>query len=163
MKSRQQGFSYLVALFMVAILSVLSLRAMENVRTKERREKEAQLLFVGQAYRNAIREYYENTSGTAKRYPPDLESLLIDIRANRMRRPLRKLYRDPITSSTTWGVVWGEADGVMGVTGVYSLSTQEPIKIGGFPVDLRSFTGAKHYHEWQFVYQPFSGQAPSES
>lgn len=151
MKRREQGFSYLVALFMVAILSVLSLRGLENIRTKECRDKEAQLLFIGQAYRTAIRDYYENSPGTEKQYPPDLKSLLLDDRASRTRRPLRKLYRDPMTSNDAWGTIPAASGGVMGV---YSLSAQEPIKQGGFPAGLMNFVGAKKYQEWQFVYQP---------
>jgi type II secretory pathway pseudopilin PulG len=140
---RQKGFTYMIALFMVATLSVVSLRAMERTLTKDRREREAELLYVGQAYRQAIQVYYQNSPGTAKKYPPDLQSLLQDARTTSLQRPLRKLYRDPITSS---------ADG--GVMGVYSLSTQQPIKVSGFPVTLFGFTGAKSYQQWQFVYQP---------
>ena len=147
----QRGFSYLVALFMVAILSVVSLRALENTRTNEQRDREAELLQVGQSYREAIRMYYDNTPGAAKQYPPDMQSLLLDERGNITRRYLRKLYRDPITASQDWGIISSESGGVMGV---YSLSTQKPIKIDGFPTELMSFTGAKRYQDWQFVYQP---------
>jgi type II secretory pathway pseudopilin PulG len=148
---RQKGFTYMIALFMVATLSVVSLRAMERTLTKDRREREAELLYVGQAYRQAIQVYYQNSPGTAKKYPPDLQSLLQDARTTSLQRPLRKLYRDPITSSLNWGIV-SSADG--GVMGVYSLSTQQPIKVNGFPVTLFGFTGAKSYQQWQFVYQP---------
>ena len=149
--ARQQGFSYVIAMFMVAILSILSLRALENSLTKKRRDQEAELLFVGQAYREAIRSYYENSPGTAKTYPDDLTSLLLDSRTTTTRRPLRRLYMDPITKSQQWGLVQ-TADGK--VMGVYSLSLQQPIKIGGFPVALTAFKDAKHYRDWQFVYQP---------
>ncbi len=56
MKLRQHGFSYLIAMFLVASLSLIAVRGLQNALTEERREKEAEVLFVGQAYRTAIRQ-----------------------------------------------------------------------------------------------------------
>jgi type II secretory pathway pseudopilin PulG len=156
----QSGFTYIVALFLVATLSVISLQAVERSLTKDRRDKEAQLLYVGQAYRQAILTYYENSPGTAKAYPPDLQSLLQDSRTTTLQRPLRRLYWDPMTASSTWGIVPGPSGGIMGV---YSLSTQQPIKIAGFPVALTGFTGATSYQQWQFTYQPILPAQPVQS
>ena len=159
-RRRQSGFTYIVALFLVATLSVISLQAVERSLTKDRRDKEAQLLYVGQAYRQAILTYYENSPGTAKAYPPDLQSLLQDSRTTTLQRPLRRLYWDPMTASSTWGTVISPSGGIMGV---YSLSTQQPIKIAGFPVALTSFTGATSYQQWQFTYQPILPAQPVQS
>lgn len=148
---RQQGFSYLIALFLVALLAVLSLRGLEVTLMKERRDKEAELLLVGQAYRQAIKAYYENTPGSDKQYPAELKALLEDGRTTRMNRPLRKLYRDPVSGGEEWGIVPAPGGGVMGV---YSLSTQAPIKTNGFPAELLGFINAKQYQGWKFVYQP---------
>lgn len=147
----QAGFSYVVAMFMVAVVAIVSVRALENTATQERREKEAELLLIGQAYRDAIRTYYENSPGSSKTYPAELKALLLDERTTRLRRPLRKLYRDPISASNDWGIVRSESGGVMGV---YSLSMLKPVKIDGFPPELGHFKNAQHYKEWQFVYQP---------
>lgn len=151
MARREGGFTYVIVMFVVAVLSILSVRALENSLTKAQRGKEEELLFVGQAYRDAIRSYYDNTPGTAKQYPPELTSLLLDERTTTTRRPLRKLYRDPMTGSEQWGVVLTE-DG-KGIKGVYSLSQQQPVKTGGFSDDLAAFAAAKTYRDWQFVYQ----------
>jgi type II secretory pathway pseudopilin PulG len=139
----------MIALFMVATLSVVSLRAMERSLTNDRRSREAELLFVGQAYQQAIQTYYQNSPGT-KSYPPDLPSLLQDDRTTTLQRPLRRLYIDPITLGQ-WGTVSAPDGGIMGV---YSLSMQQPIKVNGFPAALIGFIGAKSYQGWQFVYQP---------
>lgn len=147
----QRGFSYPIAMFLVALVAIVSVRALENSMTAERREKEHDLLAVGQAYREAIRTYYDNSPGTSKSYPPDLQALLLDARATRLRRPLRKLYRDPITASTEWGVVRTDNGAVKGV---YSLSSLKPFKTDGFPAELKSFQGARQYKQWQFVYEP---------
>lgn len=147
----QRGFSYPIALFLVAVVTIVSVRALENTMTAERREKEQDLLVIGQAYRNAIKTYYDNSPGTSKTYPPDLQALLLDARATRLRRPLRKLYRDPVTTSTEWGIVHTESGAIKGV---YSLSTLKPFKSDGFPDELKSFINARQYKQWQFVYEP---------
>lgn len=147
--SYQGGFSYLIALFAVAVVALLSLRALEHQKTKEQRIKEEELLFVGLAYQNAIRAYYEGSPGSAKQYPAELSDLLFDGRATKIKRPLRRLYRDPITGSENWGLI-RNADG--NLIGVYSLSTEKPIKVGGFPKELQSLTGANRYQDWKFVF-----------
>jgi type II secretory pathway pseudopilin PulG len=150
-KGREHGFSYMVALFAVAIIGVMSTRAMQNLQTMEQREREDDLLFVGQAYLRAIAQYHDQSPGTVKRYPPDLQSLLLDERAVRVRRPLRRLYSDPVGKSNQWGTVEAPDGGVMGV---YSLSPQTPVKRTGFPAALEQFEGATSYQDWKFVYIP---------
>jgi type II secretory pathway pseudopilin PulG len=155
---RQQGFTYVIVMFLVAVVSIISVRAMENTKTTLRREKEAELLLVGQLYRNAIRSYYENSPGSLKAYPKKgdfgdpMDLLVLDGRTTRPQRHLRKRFRDPITGSKDWGIVYS-GDSIIGV---YSLSTQEPIKKDGFPPELAAFKDAKTYTAWQFVYQPVS-------
>ncbi|MBC3832900.1 type II secretion system protein [Undibacterium amnicola] len=148
---KQQGFSYLIALFLVSMVAVVSVRAMENLASSERHDKETELLWVGQAYKKAIRQYYENSPGTVKKFPKELAQLLMDDRATKIARPLRRLYRDPITASDEWGIIRDQEGGIMGV---YSLSTVKPFKTAGFPADLVSFTGATRYSDWHFIYQP---------
>ncbi len=111
-------------MFLVAVLSIVSVRALENTLTAERRDKEEQLLLVGQAYADAIAAYYNGSQGTQKRWPKKPDDLLLDEHANRVSRPLRKLYRDPITGSKVWGYVYNGDD----LIGVYSLSTLKPLK-----------------------------------
>jgi type II secretory pathway pseudopilin PulG len=148
---RQRGFSYVVVMFLVALLSFAALKAVQVTRTIERRDKEAELLWVGNAYRKAIRDYYEGTSGSSKKYPAKLKDLLYDGRLSNPTRPLRMLYRDPITGKSDWGLVMGANDTIVGV---YSLSTEKPIKRDGFLPEQASFTNAEQYSSWQFVYRP---------
>lgn len=145
---RQQGFSYVIVMFLVAVLSIISVRAIDVTLTAERRDKEAELIWRGLAYRAAIREYV-NSSGTAKDYPETLDDLLDDTRFTVSRSPLRKLYRDPMTEDGKWELV-RNADGKL--IGVASRSTRKPLKQAGFPPDLGAFTNAAHYSDWRFVY-----------
>lgn len=150
-RTKARGFSYVVVMFLVAVVAIASVRAMEVTITSERRSKEAELLWVGNAYRNAIRTYYDGASGSNKTYPAKLEELLYDGRLTRPTRPLRKLYRDPVSGSTAWGIV-KDQDGA--VIGVYSLAKGKPIKRAGFPPELASFANANSYSDWKFVYKP---------
>ncbi|OEZ54890.1 type II secretion system protein [Duganella sp. HH105] len=147
---KQQGFSYVVVMFLVAVLSIVTVRALENTLTAERRDKEAQLLLVGQAYADAIGAYYNGGNGTQKKWPQTPKDLLEYVQLNRTFRPLRKLYRDPITGSKVWGYVYNGTD----LVGVYSLSTLKPLKRDQFPANQASFKDAASYQNWKFVYVP---------
>lgn len=147
----QLGFTYVIALFMTAALSILALRALEVTATNERRQRELELLWVGEAYRNAIRQYYLGSPGYQKQYPPDLQALLFDSRTTRPSRPLRKLYMDPMRNTNQWGIVHAPDGGIMGI---YSLSTVKPIKVENFPIEQFDFINATSYKDWRFVFVP---------
>ncbi len=146
----QQGFTYMAVLFMVAILGGGFALAGEVWDTVAKREKEAELLFVGNQYRQAIRRYYEGTPGGVKRYPRTLDDLLKDPRSPAVQRHLRQLYRDPL-GGKEWGIVRA-ADG--GIAGVHSLSREQPLKTGNFRLRDAGFESAKRYADWKFVYAP---------
>jgi type II secretory pathway pseudopilin PulG len=147
---REQGFTYLTALFVVAILGGGLALAGTVWEQAAAREREAELLFIGHQYRRAIGLYYDRTPGTVKRYPQSLEDLLKDPRQPATQRYLRKLYPDPL-GGKEWGVVKG-SDG--GVAGVYSLSEAKPIKVAGFKVPDAAFEGAQKYADWKFMHTP---------
>jgi hypothetical protein len=67
------------------------------------------------------------------------------------QRYLRKIYRDPLTRSTDWGVVEAPTGGIMGV---YSKSEDVPIKTANFPWRWASFADARNYADWKFVFSP---------
>jgi len=151
---KQRGFTYLTLLFMVAILAGGAALAGEVWETSAKREKEAELLHVGNEYRKAIERYY--LSGPQRQYPKDLGDLVKDPRQPGTVRHLRRLYADPITGKDQWGLV-KSADG--GVAGVYSLSEAAPLKSAGFAVRDASFEGKTKYADWQFVYAPTAAPA----
>jgi type II secretory pathway pseudopilin PulG len=150
-KPGEAGFTYLAALFLVAILSLMSLMAVQTWKTAEQREKEKQLLFVGEQYRHAIQLYYDLSPGSVKKYPKELNDLILDKRATRIIRPLRQLFLDPMNSNAQWGIVDAPDGGIMGV---FSLSTAMPIKQDGFIDEEADFAGQKQYQGWKFIYTP---------
>lgn len=118
--------------------------------TSLQREKEKELLHIGLQFRRAIMLYYESSLGE-KKYPQRLEDLLADKRFLGERRYLRRIYRDPMTQKTTWGIVPAPGGGIMGI---YSLSNEQTLKKEGFPSALNDFTGKGGYSEWKFAYAP---------
>lgn len=144
--ARQQGFTLLGLLFLLMVLGVGLAGVGTLWETVSRREKEAELLFVGDQYRRAIARYHAATPGPEKQYPRRLEDLLADPRFPHTVRHLRRLYRDPVANSPTWGLV-KEGEGIVGV---YSLSEREPFKRTGFAAPYESFAEAASYRAWVF-------------
>lgn len=153
------GFTYMGVMALTAILGISLTLASDLWLVAQRREKERELLFIGNEFRKALVMYSANGGG----YPRRLEDLLRDPRVPGMRRYLRKIYRDPMTGDTDWGLV-KSAD--FAITGVYSLSAQVPLKQAEFSLADRDFAGKEKYSEWVFrpsLVQTSSGAAaPSE-
>jgi type II secretory pathway pseudopilin PulG len=149
---RPRGFTYLTVLFMVAIMGFGLALAGEVWHTAAAREKEAELLYAGNQYRKAIERYY--LSGP-RQYPRSLEDLLKDPRKPDTVRHLRRLYPDPITGKSEWGIVKAPDGGVMGV---YSTSEEQPLKTAGFRLRDRGFENVAKYSGWNFAHAPTAVQ-----
>jgi type II secretory pathway pseudopilin PulG len=149
-QSQQRGYIYLWTLFAVMLAGVMLAGAGQMWQTVAQREKELDLLFVGDQFRRAIESYHDSSQGgAASRYPESLEQLLKDERGPTIRRHIRKIFIDPMTNSHDWGLI-EQQDG--GITGVYSLSTGVPIKRANFPEDYSAFEKAKNYQDWKFAH-----------
>jgi len=146
-----EGFTYFGILITVALLgsSLAAIGASWSVQ--KRRANEAELILIGQTFRRAIASYYNSKSAGANQYPTKLDDLLSDTRGGKMERHLRKVYRDPITGDTDWEIV-RLADGA--IIGLASRSSGEPFKKDNFNPWEASFTGAKCYCDWRFLYLP---------
>ena len=143
---RWEGFTYLTVLFMVAILAGGLALVGEVWHTSSMREKEAELLFIGNQYRKAIERYY--LAGPQRQYPRELEHLLRDPRRPGAERYLRRLYADPVTGEPF--ALLKAPDG--GILGVRSTSEEKPLKSGGFKVRDAALEGKATYAEWRFVH-----------
>jgi type II secretory pathway pseudopilin PulG len=138
---RQRGFTYLCALLLVALAGA-GLAAISELWSHARqREKEAELLWIGNQFKQAIGLYYQRSPGAVKRYPEKLEDLLEDRRFVSTQRYLRRIYPDPMTGKAEWGLISVLGGGIMGV---HSLSTTKSIRT----------TGLVAYSDWKFVYEP---------
>ena len=145
---RPRGFTYLSLLLFIAVLGVGLAATAVSWQTAMQREKERELLFVGTQFEQAIALYYYRSPGEAKEFPKKLGDLLKDARFATVERYLRRVYRDPITGKDDWGIIAAPDGGIMGV---YSLSTDQPIRRAGFEAEPGATVT---YQEWKFVVKP---------
>lgn len=140
------GFAYLYLLIFVTVLGI-GLSATGQVwHMSVQRERERELLFVGDQFRRAITQYYD-ASPNQKQYPQKLEDLLDDKRFPFIRRHLRRIYPDPMTGQADWELV--TLPGV-GIVGLHSRSAAQPIKSSGFSEQYAQFEHAERHSDWVF-------------
>jgi type II secretory pathway pseudopilin PulG len=140
----QGGFTYLGLLFAVAALGIVLATVGVVWSTPIRRDREAQLLWVGDQYRTAIARYRAGGG----RLPMALEDLLEDKRFPVAKRYLRQLYPDPMTGQVDWQLIQ-LPDG--SIQGVASSSQEKPIKVANFPARYANFQDAQCYCDWKFL------------
>lgn len=144
-KNRQSGFTYIILVIAVVVIGILAEAAQIMTSHVVRTEKEAELLFRGQAYRHAIAAYYH----AGGYYPRNLEDLVNDPRYPH-RHYIRRLYRDPMTGGH-WRLLRAPGGGIRGVV---SRGSGKPLKQGNFPPSLSGFADAGSYSDWVFEYTP---------
>ncbi len=144
----EHGFTYIALLIFIAIMGVALAATGDVWYMTMKREKEAELLFAGNQFRDALTMYYYHTVGQVGRYPMSLEDLLKDPRYPGTKRYLRKIYLDPITNSTNWEFVKGPRGEILGV---HSASEDEPVKKSNFSFADQAFEGKTKYSDWVFM------------
>ena len=142
----QSGFTYLGLLFAVAVLGITLATVGIVWSTQIRREREAQLLWVGDQYRVAIAHY----RAFGGQLPLALTDLVSDPRVPEPRRFLRRLYPDPMTGRADWQLI--TMPGGSGIIGVASSSQDKPIKQTNFGPADSQFEQAQCYCDWKFVF-----------
>ena len=144
----ERGFTYLGLLALLVLIGLLLAGAGEVASTAARREREAQLLWVGHEYRAAIGRYWSEK----RRYPETLQELLgAAPDAPVQVRFLRRLYPDPMTNAVDWVLVPAPNGGIMGIA---SSSKRAPLKTGHFDEADPGFADASAYSDWQFTFVP---------
>jgi len=159
--TRARGVVLLALMLALSIGGVAALAAMDVASLSRQRERELQLLFVGDQYRKAIQHYFaEAPAGASHVLPSRLQDLIEDDRFPMPVRHLRRLFPDPITGRDEWGLL--QVGGR--IAGVYSLSAQVPAKQAGFAPAYQHFSGRAAYREWVFAVAPLGATAlPSPS
>ena len=174
--------TYIGLLIAVVFFGLGSVGAARLLASTERAEREAELLFIGHQFRQAIHSYFA-AGPRAGQYPAKLDDLLQDNRYPTPKRHLRRLFVDPITGKTDWGLVLAPEGGIMGI---YSQSEREPQKRANFDLADADFeltlqrqqaqvlstttglkpmtsasspltsleTSAYSYRDWKFVHRP---------
>lgn len=140
----------MAALILIVVMGIVLAAIGKMWSTAQQREKERELLFVGNQFRQAIGLYYQHSPGGVKVFPQNIEDLLLDSRQMGVQRYLRKIYRDPMTGQAEWAVVM-QNDRLIGV---YSMSQETPLKSSNFRLADKAFEGSEKYDDWKFVYTP---------
>ena len=91
----ESGYAYVLLLAVVLVLGILAGSAASLTSQQVKTDREAELLFRGLAYRQAIKSYYDASPPGRKAFPRRLEDLVKDPRFQH-RCHLRKLYTDPM-------------------------------------------------------------------
>lgn len=154
-----KGFTLMAVLFLIAGFGVAMAALGTLWQTHVQREKEAELLFIGDQYRQALESYRASRKAGEPIAPKKLEALLEDYRDLRLIRHLRKLYRDPFTGSENWGLVRDEQGGI---TAIHSQSERKPFKTGNFLPRYESFSTAENYRDWRFQADPVSAKTTAK-
>lgn len=143
-----RGFTFVAALLLLALVSLGLAVAGPLWSQQAQRERERELLRMGALYAQAIAAYRSASPGSDKRYPEQLEWLLLDRRFVGTVRHLRRLYPDPVNPGQPWGLV---RDGAGQIVGVHSLSTEPPLAQGPLQWSGRVLGPVRRYADWQFL------------
>jgi len=156
MMIRQIGFTYLFMLVALVVMSIAAGTASVSITHGIDREKEAELMFRGDQYYEAIRSYY--LEGGRNRYPRFIADLIKDPRFI-AKHHIRNLYADPLFSGEDkeFQMIYAPDGGVMGVV---STSTKIPLKKINFRKKYASFSSAQSYLDWRFVYLGEQDRSP---
>ena len=151
------GFAYIALLVAIALLGLFASQTLQIGSHIGRRDAEQALLAIGAEYERALYSYAgllpatatQVTSETDKnaRGPKTLEELLKDPRNPGIKRHLRQMYADPMTGRDDWGVIKDESGHILGI---YSQSTDQPIKQANFDSTQLHFEGSKEFSKWIF-------------
>lgn len=155
-KRAQFGFTYLYVLMLIALVGMGLGAAGTLWHTESVRAREAELLFVGDQYRRAIRSYYE-LDPAHPGLPQSVDELLEDRRRPGIVRHLRRAYPDPLTGKALALI---RIPDTQGIVGVYSQSAGLPFKTAGFSWEDKAFADAVRYADWRFEFVPSAPQHP---
>lgn len=145
---KPHGFIYIGLLIGLAIVGIGLGNVSVDWAQASQRDREEELMFIGDQFRQAITRYYLQSPPADRRFPMHLEDMLEDARTpGKVNHYLRTVYRDPMTGTKNWGEV-RLAGGQL--VGVYSMSTERPIREKGFALRNKDFIDKSQYAEWVF-------------
>lgn len=145
------GFTYVLLLVTFAIIAIGASAAAIVYETGGKRAHEMELIFVGSEFARAIKSYYQVQLGGTKRYPRNLQDLLVDDRFPTIVRHLRKIYIDPMTGRAQWGLIEAPGGGIMGI---HSLSDGRPLLDFQTVFPSQATQAKESYSDWKFIYLP---------
>jgi hypothetical protein len=124
-RSREGGFAYLIALFAILFLLIVSTAAVQHLSIEGRRVREEETIWRGRQYTRAIKMYYHKTG----HYPQDLKDLEKGLPQLHF---LRQAYQNPMNKDDgTWRFIYVNAAGqIIGSTRYASMQQMVLIESG---------------------------------
>ncbi|MDP1948388.1 MAG: hypothetical protein Q8L77_12910 [Nitrospirota bacterium] len=150
----EQGVTYLMLMFAIVLIGIVTTAAAKQWKVIVQRELEADLLAKGIEIQNAL-AFYSATVKAGRVMPGEIyPQTLADL--TRLPKPfLRKAYLDPMGHGE-WEYLRAPTGGIMGVR---SKSYAKPFRQHDFPLAVRHFEGRNTYHDWVFQHpNPSSAQ-----
>lgn len=136
---------------LIAVVGMISAGAVSVGHRVSRQHAENELLAIGAEYRAALISYGAGAPAAAMAGPAELQDLLRDPRVPGVRRHLRKIYADPLTGQTQWGLLRASNGRIIGIR---SLALGAPSKQADFGDQFPGFEGATSYSQWVFSAHP---------
>lgn len=158
------GFAYIALLVVIVVIGISLGAAGKYWSSVTLRDKEEELIFRGDQYRQAIELYYK-ANLVLPQYPSSIDDLLMDTRTPTGRRHLRQRYKDPISGEDFVEIKDTTTNRIIGVhspsdkqplkqsgfSPLYSLKPAPLVPRVGFPTDPNNFEQKSKYSEWLFV------------
>ena len=135
----QSGFIMAMLLALITIMGILLMKGIPAISTEVQREQEAELIFRGESIAKAIRTF----AAKSGRYPMRLAEL-----ETVKPRIIRRIYKDPMTESGEWDLLYAVQPGVSGdtrslpIVGVKSKSQKDSFK---------TYNNKTIYSDWAFT------------
>jgi type II secretory pathway pseudopilin PulG len=95
MTKKPEGYTILILMFMVFVMSIGLMVAVPVWQTQIQREKEEELIFRGKQYVEAMRLFQRKKPGA---FPKNFEELIEE-------KCLRRLFNDPMTPDGEWNLI----------------------------------------------------------
>lgn len=185
----ESGFTLVMVVIAIAIMAIMMAVAVQTVEFQMRREREAELIFRGGQYVEAIRLYKKKYG----RYPMRLKEIW-----EADPKVIRRKFKDPITGSESWGLVFqgqegqelaggGRQQGRQAPGRAAPMATPTPSAFGSGPGaglapeegervgpivgvhstscddSIKVYEGRTTYCEWKFVYREDQGGGGQQS
>lgn len=132
---KEAGYTLVMLVIMIAILSISMGVAVQTASFQMRREREAELIFRGEQFVEAIRLFKAKYG----RYPMRLKEIY---EAN--PRVIRKKWKDPITDSENWGLIFlGQEGNRLGQQGRGALGPAAAAETGARPISTQTPFGQR--------------------
>lgn len=137
-RNGERGFVMAMLMALITIMGILLMKGIPAITTEVQREQEAELIFRGESIAKAIRIF----AAKSGRYPTTLAEL-----ETVKPRIIRKVYKDPMTESGEWDLIYAVQPGVSGdthslpIVGVRSKSQKDSFKI---------YNNKTIYSDWAF-------------